>query len=47
MISPRLEKYQKVIEWDAGYLVVVAKYKGLAKMKEYIDLVPKSRRPFL
>ena len=40
MTSPRLEKYQKVIEWDAGYLVVIAKYKGLAEMEEYIDLVP-------
>ena len=38
--SPRLEKYQKVLEWDAGYLVVIAKYKDLAAMEEYIDLVP-------
>lgn len=40
MTSPRLEKYQKVLEWDAGYLVVIAKYKDLAEMEEYIDLVP-------
>jgi len=40
MTSPRLEKYQKVLEWDAGYLVVIAKYKDLAAMEEYIDLVP-------
>ena len=39
MTSPRLEKYQKVLEWDAGYLVVIAKYKDLAEMEEYIDLV--------
>ena len=40
MTSPRLEKYQKVLEWDAGYLVVIAQYKDLAEMEEYIDLVP-------
>ena len=40
MTSPRLEKYQKVLEWDAGYLVVIAKYKDLAEVEEYIDLVP-------
>ena len=38
MTSPRLEKYQKVLEWDAGYLI--AKYKDLPEMEEYIDLVP-------
>ncbi len=26
--SPRLERYTKVIEWDKGYLVVMAKYEG-------------------
>lgn len=27
--SKRLEKYTKVIEWDHGYLVVMAKYQGM------------------
>ena len=40
MTSSRLEKYQKIVEWDNGYLVVLAKYKDLAEMEEYIDLVP-------
>lgn len=38
--SKRLEKYTKVIEWDHGYLVVMAKYSGLDEVEEYIDLVP-------
>ena len=38
--SKRLERYTKVIEWDNGYLVVMAKYKGLDEVEEYIDLVP-------
>ena len=38
--SSRLEKYTKVIEWDQGYLVVMAKYKNLNEVEEYIDLVP-------
>jgi hypothetical protein len=38
--SPRLEKYTKVIEWDHGYLVVMAKYKNLDEVEEYIDLLP-------
>ena len=28
------------MEWEEGYLVVIAKYKGLAEVEEYIDLVP-------
>ena len=40
MTSPRLEKYLKIVEWEEGYLVVIAKYKGLAEVEEYIDLVP-------
>ena len=40
MTSSRLEKYTKVIEWDQGYLVVMAKYKNLNEVEEYIDLVP-------
>lgn len=38
--SPRLEKYTKVLTWDKGYLVVMAKYKGHAEEEEYIDLLP-------
>ena len=38
--SKRLERYTKIIEWDHGYLVVNAKYKELAEVEEYIDLIP-------
>lgn len=38
--SDRLEKYTKVIEWNKGYIVVMAKYKDLEEVEEYIDLVP-------
>lgn len=38
--SKRLEKYTKVIEWDHGYLVVMAKYTGTDELEEYIDLIP-------
>lgn len=38
--SPRLEKYTKVLEWDRGYIVVMAKYEGHEEEEEYIDLVP-------
>ena len=38
--SDRLEKYTKVIEWDKGYFVVMAKYKDFEEIEEYIDLVP-------
>lgn len=38
--SDRLEKYTRIMEWDKGYLVVMAKYKGLEEVEEYIDLVP-------
>lgn len=38
--SKRLERYTKVIEWDYGYLVVMAKYSGLDEVEEYIDLIP-------
>ena len=40
MTSARLERYTKIVEWDHGYLVVMAKYKGLDEIEEYIDLVP-------
>lgn len=35
-----LERYTKVLEWDNGYLVVMAKYADMPEMEEYIDLVP-------
>lgn len=38
--SDRLEKYTKIMAWNKGYLVVMAKYKGLEEVEEYIDLVP-------
>ena len=40
MTSTKLERYIKIVEWDHGYLVVMAKYKGLDEIEEYIDLVP-------
>jgi hypothetical protein len=38
--SSKLERYTKVIEWDHGYLVVMAKYNNLDEVEEYIDLLP-------
>ena len=39
--SPRnLKRYVEVKEWDNGYLVVTADYKGLGLTEEYIDLQP-------
>ena len=40
MTSPRLEKYTRILEWDYGYIVVMAKYQNLNEVEEYIDLVP-------
>lgn len=34
-----LEKYTKVLEWDNGYIVVIAIYNGI-ETEEYIDLIP-------
>ena len=34
-----LDRYIKVLEWDNGYLVVLALYNGV-ETEEYIDLVP-------
>ena len=34
-----LERYLKVLEWDNGYLVVLALYNGV-ETEEYIDLIP-------
>ena len=38
--SSKLERYTKVLEWDHGYLVVMAKYKNIGEVEEYIDLIP-------
>ncbi len=39
--SSHLERYTKIIEWDNGYLVAMAKYDNHpAEEEEYIDLVP-------
>ena len=36
-----LERYESVVEWDSGYLVVMAKYAHNKDVEEeYIDLVP-------
>jgi len=36
-----LEKYEKIIHWDNGYLVVAAKYVHHSEAEEeYIDLIP-------
>lgn len=40
MTSARLERYTSIVEWDHGYLVVMAKYKNVGEVEEYIDLVP-------
>lgn len=40
MTSAKLERYTKMIEWDHGYIVVMAKYEGLSEVEEYIDLIP-------
>ena len=37
--SDKLERYTKIVEWDNGYLVVMAKYKEMLKVEEYIDLI--------
>lgn len=35
-----LERYATVKQWDNGYLVVSAIYKGTGEEEEYIDLIP-------
>ena len=37
--SPKLERYTKILEWDNGYIVVMAVYNGI-ETEEYIDLIP-------
>ena len=39
LTSPRLLRYEKVLNWDNGYLEVIANYNGKEE-EEYIDLVP-------
>ena len=36
--SSRLERYTSILEWDHGYLVVMAIYKNIGEVEEYIDL---------
>jgi hypothetical protein len=38
MSSSKLERYTRVVEWDNGYLVVMAKYMDMNEVEEYIDL---------
>ena len=38
--SSKLERYTQVKEWDHGYLVVMAMYRNLGEVEEYIDLIP-------
>ena len=38
--SPKLERYTRIVEWDHGYIVVMAKYQEHDEEEEYIDLVP-------
>ena len=36
-----LERYEKVLTWDDGYIEVLAKYKqNKEEIEEYIDLIP-------
>ncbi|MBQ8942523.1 MAG: hypothetical protein IJ062_11875 [Firmicutes bacterium] len=35
-----LEYYDKILKWDNGYLVVMAKYQDEEPEEEYIDLLP-------
>jgi hypothetical protein len=36
-----LERYEKIVEWDHGYLVVMTKYVHNKELEEeYIDLIP-------
>lgn len=38
--SARLKRYTRIVQWEHGYLVVMAEYQGLEEIEEYIDLVP-------
>lgn len=38
--SSLLGRYTSILEWDDGYLVVLAEYKDHSVKEEYIDLIP-------
>lgn len=38
--SSKLKKYTRIVQWDNGYIVVMAKYEGIPEVEEYIDLIP-------
>ncbi len=38
--SYRLERYTEILEWDFGYIVVMAKYESVPAVEDYIDLIP-------
>ena len=38
--SSKLERYTKIVEWDNGYIVVMAKYIDMPEIEEYIDIIP-------
>ena len=40
LTSKDLDRYLKILTWDHGYLVVLAKYKSRPVEEEYIDLTP-------
>lgn len=40
MTSKKLERYTKILKWDNGYIVVMAKYQNMPEVEEYIDLIP-------
>lgn len=43
-----LERYENVVQWDSGYLVVMAKYAhNNAAEEEYIDLRPILRNLYI
>lgn len=45
--SSKLERYTSVKEWDNGYIVVMAKYKDVGEIEDYIDLVPILRNLYI
>ena len=41
LTSKSLERYTRIIEWDNGYIVVMAKFSTRpTEEEEYIDLIP-------
>ena len=38
--SAKLERYTDIINWDNGYIEVVAQYREVGEVEDYIDLVP-------